>query len=45
VPPEKIEFQSIEAIKQCVAAGRGVSVLPSVAVNVELGNGKLYALQ
>jgi DNA-binding transcriptional LysR family regulator len=45
VPPEKIEFQIIEAIKQCVAAGMGVSVLPSVAVNVELGNGKLAALQ
>jgi DNA-binding transcriptional LysR family regulator len=45
VPPEKMEFQSIEAIKQCVAAGMGVSVLPSVAVNAELGNGKLAALQ
>jgi DNA-binding transcriptional LysR family regulator len=45
VPPEKMEFQSIEAIKQCVAAGMGVSVLPSVAVNVELGGGKLTALQ
>src|SRR5919205_2629228 len=32
VPPEKMEFQSIEAVKQCVAVGMGVSVLPSVAV-------------
>ena len=45
VPPEKMEFQSIEAIKQCVAAGMGVSVLPSVAVNAELENGKLAALR
>ncbi len=45
VPPEKMEFQSIEAVKQCVAAGMGVSVLPSVAVNVELEGGKLAALR
>jgi DNA-binding transcriptional LysR family regulator len=45
VPPEKMEFQSIEAIKQCVAAGMGVSVLPSVAVNQELGGGKLATLR
>jgi len=44
VPPEKMEFQSIEAVKQCVAAGMGVSVLPSVTVNAELGDGKLAAL-
>ena len=44
-PPEKMEFQSIEAVKQCVAAGMGVSVLPSVAVNAELANGKLAALE
>jgi DNA-binding transcriptional LysR family regulator len=45
VPPEKMEFQSIEAVKQCVAAGMGVSVLPSVTVNVELESGKLAALR
>jgi DNA-binding transcriptional LysR family regulator len=45
VPPERMEFQSIEAVKQCVAAGMGVSVLPSVAVNVELESGKLAALR
>jgi DNA-binding transcriptional LysR family regulator len=45
VPPEKMEFQSIEAIKQCVAAGMGVSVLPSVAVNQELGGVKLATLR
>ncbi len=45
VPPEKMEFQSIEAVKQCVAVGMGVSVLPSVAVNAELEGGKLAALR
>jgi DNA-binding transcriptional LysR family regulator len=45
VPPEKMEFQSIEAVKQCVAAGMGVSVLPSVAVDAELEGGKLAPLR
>jgi DNA-binding transcriptional LysR family regulator len=45
VPPEKMEFQSIEAVKQCVAAGMGVSVLPSVAVDAELKTGALAVLQ
>jgi DNA-binding transcriptional LysR family regulator len=45
VPPETMEFQSIEAVKQCVAAGMGVSVLPSVAVGAELKSGALAALR
>jgi DNA-binding transcriptional LysR family regulator len=45
VPAETMEFQSIEAVKQCVAAGMGVSVLPSVAVSAELEDGKLAALR
>jgi DNA-binding transcriptional LysR family regulator len=45
VPPETMEFQSIEAVKQCVAAGMGVSVLPSVAVGTELKAGTLAELQ
>ena len=45
VPPETMEFQSIEAVKQCVAAGMGVSVLPSVAVSTELKASTLTALQ
>jgi DNA-binding transcriptional LysR family regulator len=40
-----MEFQSIEAVKQCVAAGMGVCVLPSVAVHAELKTGALAALQ
>jgi DNA-binding transcriptional LysR family regulator len=45
VPAEAMEFQSIEAVKQCVAAGMGVSVLPTVTVSAELGTGKLAALR
>ena len=45
VPPDTMEFQSIEAVKQCVAAGMGVSVLPSVAVDVELKAGTLAVLR
>jgi DNA-binding transcriptional LysR family regulator len=45
VPPEVMEFQSIEAVKQCVTAGMGVSVLPSVAVDAELRSGTLAALR
>jgi len=45
VPSEKMEFQSVEAVKRCVAAGMGVSVLPSVAVADELAGGKLAALR
>ena len=44
VPRETMEFQSIEAVKRCVAAGMGVSVLPSVAVGSELESGALAAL-
>ncbi|HKH58441.1 MAG TPA: LysR family transcriptional regulator substrate-binding protein, partial [Rubrobacter sp.] len=45
VPQERMEFQSIEAVKQCVAAGMGVSVLISVAVEAEIEDGKLAALR
>ena len=45
VPPEKMEFQSIEAVKRCVAVGMGVSVLPSVAVEGEMRSGDLSALR
>lgn len=41
VPPGKMGFQNAEAIKRCVVAGKGVSVLPSVAVSAEFAGGKL----
>jgi DNA-binding transcriptional LysR family regulator len=45
LPAETMEFQSIEAVKQCVAAGMGVSVLPNITVGAELKAGKLAALR
>lgn len=44
-PPEKLEFQSIEAVKRCVAAGMGVSVLPTVAVETDLAAGNISELR
>jgi DNA-binding transcriptional LysR family regulator len=40
----KLEFNSVEAIKQCVIAGLGVAFLPQIAVQQELDQGKLCAL-
>ena len=45
VPRETLEFQSIEAIKRCVSAGMGVTVLPTVAVEAELSAGDLSELE
>jgi DNA-binding transcriptional LysR family regulator len=45
LPAETMEFQSIEAVKQCVAAGMGVSVLPNITVGAELKAGELAALR
>ena len=39
-----LEFASIEAVKQCVVAGMGISVLPSVAVEAEIKAGRLSRL-
>ena len=44
VPRETLEFQSIEAIKRCVSAGMGVTVLPTVTVEGELAAGTLSEL-
>lgn len=43
-PAGTIEFSSIEAIKQCVIAGMGLSLLPEVTVRDELARGRLVAL-
>ena len=43
-PGETLEFASIEAVKQCVIAGMGLSVLPEVAVRSEADAGKLVIL-
>ncbi len=39
-----LTFNSIAAIKECVAAGLGLTVIPAVAVEQELRAGKLVAL-
>jgi DNA-binding transcriptional LysR family regulator len=40
----KLEFNSVEAIKQCVVAGLGIAFLPLVAVRQEIEQGQLCAL-
>src|SRR4030095_13428206 len=39
-----LDCGSVEAIKQCVAAGLGIAALPRVAVASELADGRLVAL-
>ena len=39
-----LEFASIETVKQCVIAGMGVSVLPTVAVEADIAAGRLARL-
>lgn len=43
-PDPKLEFWSIEAIKQCVISGLGISFLPFITVKSELAEGKLGRL-
>lgn len=43
-PDPNLEFWSIEAIKQCVMAGLGISFLPMITVRRELAEGKLGRL-
>lgn len=43
-PGVVLEFGSVEAIKQCVMAGMGLSFLPLIAVEAELDRGRLVAL-
>ncbi|EKN71093.1 LysR family transcriptional regulator [Neobacillus bataviensis LMG 21833] len=40
-PLNKIEFGSIEAIKQCVIAGLGIALLPKMAVETDLKMGRM----
>lgn len=40
----KIEFTSIEAIKQCVIAGLGIAVLPEMTVEKEIEQGTIAVL-
>lgn len=40
-PLDKIEFVSIEAIKQCVIAGLGVALLPEMVVKKDIEEGRM----
>lgn len=44
VPATNFEFDSVEAIKQCVIANVGIAVLPWIVVQREIDEGKLVAL-
>jgi DNA-binding transcriptional LysR family regulator len=44
VPGSVLEFDSVEAIKQCAALGMGVAVLPLITLSAELAKGTLVAL-
>ncbi len=44
-PRTRMEFQSLEAIKRCVAGGLGLAALPVVAVARELAAGELRELR
>jgi len=39
-----LEFNSVEAIKQCVMAGVGISILPEITVAKDISKGRLAAL-
>jgi DNA-binding transcriptional LysR family regulator len=43
-PAMTLEFSSIEAVKQCVMIGLGLTVLPAVTVEAELSQGRLLKL-
>lgn len=43
-PASVLEFNSIEAIKQCAMIGLGIGVLPAVATSTEISQKKLVAL-
>ena len=43
-PGETLEFESVEAIKQCVMAGLGIAVLPELAIRREVAQGRLKVL-
>ncbi|MGC4376734.1 LysR family transcriptional regulator [Fictibacillus sp. Mic-4] len=43
-PSNIIEFASIEAIKQCVIAGLGIAVLPAIAIQKDIEQGRMKEL-
>jgi DNA-binding transcriptional LysR family regulator len=43
-PSLNLTMNSVEAFKQCVMVGMGITILPVVTVSTELAGGKLAAL-
>ncbi|KEK22685.1 LysR family transcriptional regulator [Bacillus gaemokensis] len=43
-PTNKIEFVSVEAIKQCVIAGLGIAILPAMVVEKDIQEGTMKEL-
>lgn len=43
-PANKIEFVSVEAIKQCVIAGLGIAILPAMVVEKDIEEGTMEEL-
>jgi DNA-binding transcriptional LysR family regulator len=43
-PATTLEFRSVEAIKQCVMVGVGISILQELATRIEVEQGKLVVL-
>ncbi|GHO50497.1 LysR family transcriptional regulator [Ktedonospora formicarum] len=43
-PTTIMEFESIEAIKQCTLIGMGIAILPAITVTTEIQQGKLVVL-
>ncbi|PFK37455.1 LysR family transcriptional regulator [Bacillus cereus] len=43
-PANKIEFVSVEAIKQCVMAGLGIAILPAMVVEKDIEEGTMEEL-
>jgi DNA-binding transcriptional LysR family regulator len=44
LPTTMVEFGSVEAIKQCVMVGMGIAVLPQMAIQAEVDEGKMVIL-
>ncbi|SRR5579884_3644488 len=43
-PATTVEFSSVEAIKQCVMVGMGIAILPQIAIQTEVNEGKMALL-
>ena len=43
-PAAVIEFNSVEAIKQCIMVGMGLTILPQMAIQAEVETGKIAIL-